>query len=287
MLAKLRAQAIPGIECVAADAYRRTMWVNEVAGHFEVTLNEERRALRVRVTIDEPRSLFQITERIRAMFDLDADWPTIERVLKSDPGLAPLVRACPGLRVAGCWSGFELAVNMILSGHAARVASLTGELVGTFGKRVDFASGLTHLFPRPEVLASVDLERAGLSKMQSLAVRTLACAVHEGRIRFEKLADPDAALRHLASIPGFTVQGVQNVAMRALREPDAFPLQHHEVGRALGLEAPMEIERRMGAWRPWRAYAAAYLAATPAPAEPQASLRNSRRKSSTSASVVI
>jgi 3-methyladenine DNA glycosylase/8-oxoguanine DNA glycosylase len=63
-------------------------------------------------------------------------------------------------------------------------------------------------------------------------------------------------------------------------------LQPHEVGRALGLEEPLEIERRTSAWRPWRAYAAVYLAARAAP-EPQASLRNSPRKSSTSASVVM
>src|SRR5580658_9843001 len=45
MLATLRALAIPGIEYVAADAYRRTVGVNGVPGHFEVTLNEEARAL--------------------------------------------------------------------------------------------------------------------------------------------------------------------------------------------------------------------------------------------------
>jgi AraC family transcriptional regulator of adaptative response / DNA-3-methyladenine glycosylase II len=159
-------------------------------------------------------------------------------------------------------------------------------LVATFGERVDFAPGLTHLFPRAEVLAGADLGRAGLSKVQALAVRALARAVHDGRISFEKVADPDAVLRELASIPGFSAEALQSVAMRALREPDAFPLQQHEVGRALGLEEPLEIERRTSAWRPWRAYAAVYLAA-PAAGEPQASLRNSRRKSSTSASVVL
>jgi AraC family transcriptional regulator, regulatory protein of adaptative response / DNA-3-methyladenine glycosylase II len=286
MLSALRAQATPGIESVAADAYRRTVRVNEVPGHFEVTLNEERNALRVRVNIEDPRSLFVITERIRAMFDLDADSPTIERALKADPGLADRVRAHPGLRVAGCWSGLELCVKALLSGPAAAAASPAGALVATFGERVDLAPGLTRLFPRAEVLAGADLQRAGLSKAQTFAVRALARAVREGRISFEKVVDPDAVLRELAAIPGFSPEALQGVAMRALREPDAFPLQQHEVGRALGLEEPLEIERRTSSWRPWRAYAAVYLAA-PAAGAPQASLRISRRKSSTSASVVI
>jgi len=288
MLAALRVQAIPGTECVADDAYRRTVTVNEVQGHLEVRLSEKRHTLDVRVDIAEPRSLFLIIERVRAMFDFDADWQTIERVLRADPALAPRIRAFPGMRVAGCWSGFELAVHAILNSRAAgsSAGSAVGALVAVFGARVDFAPGLTHLFPTAEVLADGDLQRAGLGKMQSLAVRTLARAVRDGRISFEKVADSDAVLRELASIPGFTPEALQSVAMRALREPDAFPLQQHEVGRALGLEEPLEIERRTSAWRPWRAYAAVYLAA-PAAREPQASLRNSRRKSSTSASVVL
>jgi 3-methyladenine DNA glycosylase/8-oxoguanine DNA glycosylase len=240
----------------------------------------------VRVNIAEPRSLSLITEGIRAMFDLDADSPTIERALKADPALASRVRAYPGLRVAGCWSGFELAVKAILSAPAPAAASPARSLVATFGERVDLAPGLTHLFPRAEVLAGGDLQRAGLNKAQTFAVRALACAVRERRISFEKVADPDAVLRELAAIPGFTPEALQSVAMRALREPDAFPLQQHEVGLALGLEQPLEIERRTSTWRPWRAYAAVYLAA-PAADEAQASLRNSRRRSSTSASVVI
>jgi AraC family transcriptional regulator of adaptative response / DNA-3-methyladenine glycosylase II len=289
MLAALRAQATPGIEHVSEDAYRRTVAVNGVQGHLEVTLSEGRDALDVRVNIEEPRSLFLVIERIRAMFDLDADWPTIERVLKADPALAPRVRAFPGVRVAGCWSGFELAVQAMLTPAASSVAAL----VAVFGARVDFAPGLTHLFPTAEVLAGADLHRAGLGKVHSLAVRSLARAVHDGRIGFEKAADPDALLRELAAMPGFNPAALEYVAMRALREPDAFPLEPREVMDALGLEVVddadpdviAEIERRTRAWRPWRAYAAAYLAG-PAAAAPQASLRISRRKSSTSASEV-
>jgi AraC family transcriptional regulator of adaptative response / DNA-3-methyladenine glycosylase II len=292
MLEMLGAQATPGVECVDAVGYRRTITADGVHGHLQVALNAERDALDVRVNIEAPRSLFLIIERVRAIFDLNADWPVIERALKADPALAPRMSAQPGMRVAGCWSGFELAVHALLRDHAAPQpaqpqAALVGALVSAFGTRVDFAPGLTHRFPTAEVLAERDLQRACLGKAQSLAVRALARGVCEGRISFEKVADPDAVLGALAAIPGFTPSGIDYVAMRAMREPDAFPLPLHQVGSVLGIDDPEEIERRVSAWRPWRAYAAMYLMSRRrTPLAAHASLRISRSKSSTSASVV-
>ena len=48
------------------------------------------------------------------------------------------------------------------------------------------------------------------------------------------------------------------IAMRALGEPDAFPLGDLGLRQALGL-APAALEKRAEAWRPWRAYATMYL----------------------------
>ena len=76
-------------------------------------------------------------------------------------------------------------------------------------------------------------------------------AVCEERISFDKVADPDAVVAQLSMMPGFSESSVQYVAMRALREPDAFPF-------GAGTLAA-ELEQRSRAWRPWRAYAAAYL----------------------------
>jgi 3-methyladenine DNA glycosylase/8-oxoguanine DNA glycosylase len=47
--------------------------------------------------------------------------------------------------------------------------------------------------------------------------------------------------------------------MRALREPDAFPLDASELARVLKLDDPSDLERRSSAWRPWRSYALMYL----------------------------
>jgi 3-methyladenine DNA glycosylase/8-oxoguanine DNA glycosylase len=157
------------------------------------------------------------------------------------------------LRVAGCWSGFELAARAILDQGlgAAAAGALAGRIVQSYGEPFPIAAGVTHLFPTPEVLADADLDSAGLPLDRALAVRTLAQAVCEERISFDKVADPDAVVAQLSMMPGFSESSVQYVAMRALREPDAFPF-------GAGTLAA-ELEQRSRAWRPWRAYAAAYL----------------------------
>jgi AraC family transcriptional regulator of adaptative response / DNA-3-methyladenine glycosylase II len=148
ILGVLAAQAIPGVEAVDGGTYRRSISSNGAHGYLEVSLDEARNALNVRVQIAEPRSLFFIIERVRGIFDLNADWATIERTLKADPELAARIEAAPGLRVAGCWSGFELAVRTILDQSGAAAASaVAGRIVQSFGAPFPIAAGVTHLFP--------------------------------------------------------------------------------------------------------------------------------------------
>src|SRR5581483_11111943 len=114
MLAFLSARATPGVEAAEHGIYRRSISLNGDDGYFEVSLDEGKDALIVRVQFGNPRSLFFIIERIRAMFDLNADWTAIMRCLKADPVLAGRVAAAPGLRIPGCWDGFELVTRAIL-----------------------------------------------------------------------------------------------------------------------------------------------------------------------------
>src|SRR6202035_3154874 len=142
----------------------------------------------------DPHSLFFIVERIRAMFDLNADWAAIAQSLKGDPALAASIEADPGLRVPGCWNGFELATRAILGQQITvkGATTLAGRLVRTFGKAFSTASGLTHLFPSAEVLADAKLARIGLPAARAETIRALASAVSDGKIRFEGVGDSDA-----------------------------------------------------------------------------------------------
>jgi AraC family transcriptional regulator of adaptative response / DNA-3-methyladenine glycosylase II len=72
------------------------------------------------------------------------------------------------------------------------------------------------------------------------------------------------AVGALKALPGIGEWTAQYIAMRELREPDAFPAADIGLMRALADETgrrptPAELLARAEAWRPWRAYAALHL----------------------------
>ena len=283
MLDFLAARATPGVEVVESGSYRRTISLHGRAGWFEVSPDNARDALIVRIEFRDPHSLFFIVERIRAMFDLNADWSAIVQSLKSDPALAARVEADPGLRLPGCWNGFELATRAILGQQITvkGATALAGHMVSAFGQPFRGASGLTHLFPSPEVLAGAKLGDVGLTGARAETIRALARAVCAGKINFEGVVDSDAFLNRLCEIPGIGKWTAQYVAMRALGEPDAFPSADLGLLRALALGTAHELEHRAEAWRPWRAYAAMYLwrfASQRMPGEKKSPSRKTRKQ---------
>ncbi len=275
MLAFLAARATPGVEEVTADCYRRSISLHGGHGYFEVSLDDKHQALSVHIQFDDSRALFLIIERIRRMFDLSADWQAIAATLRTDPALARKVENLPGLRVPGCWNGFELATRAILGQQITvkGATALAGRIVSAFGRPFCTKGGLTHLFPSPEVLADANLVTVGLTNARAETIRAFARAVCDQRITFEGIAESDAFLTRLCEIPGLGPWTAQYVAMRALGEPDAFPCGDLGLLRALNLESGRELERRSQAWRPWRAYAAMYLWKIATDTRPSGSVR--------------
>lgn len=265
ILAFLAARATPGVEIVELDRYRRTIFLNGCDGYFEVSLDQPHNALAVRVQISDPHLLYTIIERIRSMFDLNADWAAIAKSLRTDLALAERIAAQPGLRVPGCWNGFELATRAILGQQITvkGATALAGRLARSLGRPFSAANNLTHLFPTPEILADANLAGVGLTERRAETIRALARAVCNGQICFDKIVDPDSFLARLCEVPGIGNWTAQYVAMRALGEPDAFPSGDLGLLRAVGLRDSHELQRRAEAWRPWRSYAAMYLWSTP------------------------
>jgi AraC family transcriptional regulator of adaptative response / DNA-3-methyladenine glycosylase II len=257
----LAARVAPGVESVDSNGYSRCFSVNGTAGDFSVSHEPEKNALAVRVHFADPRSLFFIIERIRGMFDLNADWAVIAKALRSDPALARLAEAEEGLRVPGCWSAFELTTRAILEQHVAleRSPAVTAQLVKSLGQHFCATEKLTHLFPPPESVAAANLASSGIPPTKVETINAFARAVCEGEIKFEGITDSDIFLRQLCEIPGIEKSTAQYVAMRALRDPDAFPAADPILRRAAGTRTTRELERHSEVWRPWRAYAAILL----------------------------
>jgi AraC family transcriptional regulator of adaptative response / DNA-3-methyladenine glycosylase II len=265
MLAFLAPRATPGVEAVEAGMYRRSISLDCGHGWLEVLLDEPNHSLALRVHFPDTRALFLICERVRTMFDLNADWMAIVSALRSSPVLSRQIDAAPGLRVPGCWDGFELTVRTIIGQQISvkGATTLTGRLVQEFGKALGLAGsgppGLAYIFPTPDLLADANLTRAGLTKTRAETIRALARAVCDRRITFDGVVDSDAFQAKLREIPGIGTWTAQYVAMRALGDPDAFPSSDLGLLRATGLASFRDLENHAEAWRPWRAYGAMYL----------------------------
>ena len=171
------------------------------------------------------------------------------------------VKQDPGLRVPGCWDGFELATRAILGQQITvkGATALAGRMARTFGQPCSAPGQLTYIFPTAETLAEANLRTVGLTAARAETVRRLARAVSDGQIRFSGDVDADAFEARLCEIPGIGKWTAQYVAMRALGEPDAFPSGDLGLLQSLGLTSSRELEERAEAWRPWRAYAAVYF----------------------------
>jgi AraC family transcriptional regulator of adaptative response / DNA-3-methyladenine glycosylase II len=268
VLGFLQARAISGVEAVLPDAYARTIEIDGVHG---VVIVGPAPGDALKATLRFPRLslLPKIIARLRRVFDLASDPQAIGTELAEDPLLAPLVRERPGLRVPGAWDGFELAVRAVLGQQITvkAAAALAAKLVAGFGEPLSLqgasVDGLTHLFPRPERLASADLSPLGIPSSRVRTLKMLAAAVESDPEILGARRDPAECLTQLRTIPGIGEWTAQYIAMRELREPDAFPADDVALRRAMGRDGrrptPRELIARAERWRPWRAYAAQHL----------------------------
>lgn len=261
LLEFLAPRATPGVELVENDSYTRNICLNGHTGNLAVSLDPSGLALEARITFPEAKLLFLIIERVRRMFDLAADPADMAAHLKSDPLLKHRIAAVPGLRVPGCWDGFELAVRAILGQQVSvkGATTLAGRLVTAFGTPVGIEPRLTHIFPAPEALVDADVARIGLPQKRAETIRALARAVCDRRISLQWVDNIEQFHIRLRAIPGIGDWTAQYIAMRALGEPDAFPVGDLGLLRGASVDSASQLAERAEAWRPWRAYAAMYL----------------------------
>jgi AraC family transcriptional regulator, regulatory protein of adaptative response / DNA-3-methyladenine glycosylase II len=268
VLTWLEARAIESVEEVVDGVYRRVVVENGKIGIIDVANDPAASSLTVVVRQPAVRGVPAILERVRRAFDLDANIESVEAVLSRDASLGPLVARRPGLRVPGGWDPFELATRAVLGQQVTVIAArrLAGQLVALCGEPLHVkdrrAIHLTHAFPTPERLASADLGALGMPQARRATLKALAEATLTDRDLFgsRSLEETIARLRSIRGIGEWTAQ---YIALRGLRQPDAFPA--NDVGILRGAAASgvrptaTALLVRAEAWRPWRAYAAQHL----------------------------
>jgi AraC family transcriptional regulator, regulatory protein of adaptative response / DNA-3-methyladenine glycosylase II len=263
----LAATAVPGVEEWRDGAYRRTLALR--GGPGIVALRPGPEHVRAELALADPDDRAEAVARCRRLLDLDADPARVDAALAEDPVLAPLVRRAPGRRVPGTADGAELALRAVLGQQVSTAAARThaGRLVAAVGTPVaDPGGGLTHLFPAPGRVVDAPPSLLALPRGRAAALRELAAALASGEVDVGPGADPDAARSRLREIQGVGPWTIETVAMRALRDPDAFlpgDLGVRQAAQRLGLPTdPAALARRAEPWRPWRAYAVQHLWAT-------------------------
>ncbi|MGW8877698.1 bifunctional transcriptional activator/DNA repair enzyme AdaA [Streptomyces mirabilis] len=227
-------EAVPGVEDIDGTpgrrTYRRTLRLPYGTGI--VAVDERSRGwLDARLHLTDLRDLTTAVQRLRRLFDLDADPYAVDERLGADPRLAPLVAARPGLRSPGAADPDELAVRALVGRAEAE------RLVRRYGKALDAPSGtLTHVFPEPAVLAEAEPDGP---------LGALATALADGTLRLDAGAERDEAQEALLALPGLDGRTAAEIRTRALGDPDVVPP---------GVDVP-------DAWRPWRSYAVQHLRA--------------------------
>ena len=254
-------RATPGVEQVADNHYRRTVLVAGKPGVIEV--RDVGGSLSLTVHGLGTEMLFGIVQKVRGMFDVDAPIDDIEARLSRDTTLRRCLRDNPGVRVPGAWDGWELTLRAVLGQQVSVKAATTfaGRIVARYGEAVDVdAFRNARLFPGPEKLSRARLENIGVIRTRAQTIRDLARACVTGEITFDPAQEVEAFRERLHAIRGIGDWTAQYVAMRVLKDPDAFPASDLGLLRAFDTKGerlrPAELLARAEHWRPWRAYAA-------------------------------
>ena len=267
----LAGRAMPGIEVVTSDFYQRTISLAQVHGMIEVRPVASENYLIAKIQFPNVAALSQIVDQLRHIFDLSANTTMISSHLAIDPYLTSAVTALPGLRVPGAWDGFELAVRAILGQQisVAAATTLASRLVATYGEPLVVeptawaAPELRYVFPLPERLIGQDLTQLGIMKARSQAIISLAEKFAENPNLLQGFQTLEDAVKQLCKLPGIGEWTAHYIAMRSLREPDAFPTGDLALLRSIkrydSAITKSTLAKRAENWRPWRAYAAMYL----------------------------
>ena len=184
ILSFLKRHAAFGIEEVGEDYYLRFL---------------ESETIRVEMKGDALSVTYQndeVLEKIKHLFDV-----------YHNPNSLPLLS---GIRVAGCFNSFEVAVSIVL-GQLISIKQATKKLEQLIKR---FGDVKTHHFPTPYELLNAEIESIGITKTKAGAIRGLASLYHDSL---------PINRENLLAIKGIGLWTSELIMMRCEKDRDAFP----------------------------------------------------------------
>jgi AraC family transcriptional regulator of adaptative response / DNA-3-methyladenine glycosylase II len=261
----LASRGASGVESVSGNRYRCTVRIGQHQGWVAAAPLEQHHQIRVEIAPTLLPVLPQLLMQLRRLFDLDANPQIIEAQLSKSKQLRRLVQGLRGLRVPGTLDSFALAARAILGQQVSVKAAtaLYNRYVKAFGEPIATPwPELTHLTPAVQRITQTplqDLVNLGVPGKRAQSLLTMAQALNSGALRLEPACDVAASAAALVKLPGIGDWTASYIAMRALRDPDAFPQTDLGLCKALQADKSKDILAMAETWRPWRAYAALHL----------------------------
>lgn len=246
VLAYLKRHETYGIEKIIHEEYWRFIPQNSNFAYIRVTMATDKKHLNVYF------SGFKLTEirpallRVKSLFDVD-----------HNPRHLPVQTKALSIRVPGHFCTFETAVSIIISQliSTEQAKAKMKSLIQNFGRKICNHEGSeVYEFPQPAQLMEAPLEKIGLSKMKSQAIRDLAMQMHKNKIFLNPKADLKNTKKQLLSIKGIGPWTCEMISMRCLGDTDAYPKNDLIVKKALEQKKFNEE-----IWSSSRAYGVHYL----------------------------
>ena len=235
-----------GVETLGKSSYGRTFyWRGDegkyVKGWFNAVHRPDKQGFNVSIELEDAKYLYPVSQKIRQVFDLNANVEIIEQGL-IQAGL-PSHKIKKGIRIPGCWDQFEAGVRAILGQQVSVKAatSLLNTVIEQLGEYKKYGDNMRYWFPTPKKLARSKLEFLKVPQSRKDTLITLA-----------KWYDkhPEASIESWLDLKGIGPWTVEYAQMRGDGNSDIWLDSDLGIKKALDIFPGINAERAS----PWRSY---------------------------------
>lgn len=247
-------RAVPGVETWDGATYERAL--DLPFGHGVVEATPRSTHVDATLRLSDWRDFAPAVERLRHLFDLDADTTAVEEILGAESAFAGLIADMPGRRVPGTVSPAETLVRAIVGQQVSVSGARTvlGRIVAAVAEPLQLQHPrLTHVFASMERLATLDPGALPMPASRGTTLVGTAERVATGAIDLGPGLDRSEAISQLREIRGIGPWTTDYLALRGFGDPDVF--LDTDLGVRQGLERAGLSSRAADRWRPWRSYA--------------------------------